>query len=729
MAATAVLGVALAVLVERTDLPARRLWHGLLVAPLAVPAFVNGYAWVSLDRSVHGFAGAFGVVTLSYYPLVYLPVVAMLRRLDPALEESAWSLGHSRARTFRTVVLPQLRPALLGGALLVGLHLLAEFGALSLLRFPTFTTAIYDQYGSTFNGAAATAMAGVLVLLCLFLLLADLRLRGDRRYARVGRGAARGSVPLALGPWRWPLVATTGAVVALAVGVPAFSLVRWLVIGTSTQFPLADLAEALVTTILLALAGAVVTTLAAVPVVWLAVRHRGWASTLIERSSYVANALPGIVVGLALVVASLRLVPVVYQTATLLVAAYAILFLPRAVVTVRAGLEQAPVVLDDVAHSLGVGPLATARRVTLPLIAPSLGAGAALVFLAISTELTATLMLSPIGTTHPRHRVLVGLLRAPLRRRGALRPAARAGLRPRDRAADAHRQLRRSKGDRMSSLTVTGVTKSFPSTGRGHAATRAVDDVTLHVPHGSFTTVLGPSGCGKTTLLRLIAGFLVPDSGSIAFGDTVVAGDGVRPMPPQTRRVGYVPQEGALFPHLERGRQHRASGSAARPASRAATTGSPRCSTSSSCPPTSATADPTSSPAASSSAWRWPARSRRSPPSCCSTSRSRPSTPSLRGTTVARRAPGPPGQQHHRRPGHPRPERGPLPRRRGGGHARRATRPVGLPEPGLPVPERPPGRRVRRPRGRPARHRERRPRHLRPGRGRAHRADRRARSR
>ena len=96
----------------------------------------------------------------------------------------------------------------------------------------------------------------------------------------------------------------------------------------------------------------------------------------------------------------------------------------------------------------------------------------------------------------------------------------------------------------MSSLTLTGVTKSF-------GATLAVDDVTLHVPHGSFTAVLGPSGCGKTTLLRLIAGFLVPGAGSIAFGDTVVAGDGVRSRPPQARRVGYVPQEGALFPHLD----------------------------------------------------------------------------------------------------------------------------------------------------------------------------------
>ena len=101
----------------------------------------------------------------------------------------------------------------------------------------------------------------------------------------------------------------------------------------------------------------------------------------------------------------------------------------------------------------------------------------------------------------------------------------------------------------MSSLTVTGVTKVFPARGSG-SETVAVDDVTLHVPHGSLTAVLGPSGCGKTTLLRLVAGFLTPDAGQIRFDDRVVAGAG-RPVPPQTRRVGYVPQEGALFPHLD----------------------------------------------------------------------------------------------------------------------------------------------------------------------------------
>ena len=399
MAATAVLGVALAVAVERTDLPGRRLWHGLLVAPLAVPAFVNGYAWVSLDRSVNGFGGAFLVVTLSYYPLVYLPVVAMLRRLDPALEETAFSLGHSRSRTFRTVVLPQLRPALLGGALLVGLHLLAEFGALSLLRFPTFTTAIYDQYGSTFNGAAATAMAGVLVLLCLSCCWptcacgatggtpasgAAPPVRPSRSPS--GPGACRCSRPSAPSSSS-PSACRPSPCCAGWSPAPRRSSRR---ASSPRRWPPPSPSP---------LAGAVVTTLAAVPVVWLAVRHRGWASTVIERSTYVANALPGIVVGLALVVASLRVVPVVYQTAGLLIAAYAILFLPRAVVTVRAGLEQAPSCSTTSPTASASAPWPRPDGSPCHSSPPSLGAGAALVFLAISTELTATLMLSPIGTS------------------------------------------------------------------------------------------------------------------------------------------------------------------------------------------------------------------------------------------------------------------------------------------------------------------------------------------
>jgi iron(III) transport system permease protein len=336
------------------------------------------------------------IVTLSYFPLVYLPVAAALRGLDPALEETANALGHGRWRTFLRVVFPQLRPAMLGGALLVGLHLLAEFGALQMLRFPTFTTAIYEQYRSSFNGPAANMIAGVLVLCCLLLLLGELRLRGHARYARLGSGAPRPVSPARL---RWatvPVQAGLTLLAALSLGVPLGSLVYWLVTGSSSSFPVQTLVSTAATSLGLAAAAAVVTTAMALPVAWLCVRHPGRVGTVLERATYFGNALPGIVVALALV--TIAIGSPVYQTVPLLVIAYAILFLPRAMVSVRTAIAQVPPVLDDVAHALGASPAATMGRVTIPLIARGLGAGAALVFLAAVTELTATLLLAPIGT-------------------------------------------------------------------------------------------------------------------------------------------------------------------------------------------------------------------------------------------------------------------------------------------------------------------------------------------
>ncbi|WP_240769796.1 ABC transporter permease, partial [Nocardioides sp.] len=203
--ASVVVGVAGAWVVERTDVPARGWWHGVLCAPLAVPAFVNGYGWVSTTHAVQSFAGAVMVVTLSYFPLVYLPTVAALRRLDPSVEEAATSLGHGVGGVFWRVTLPAISPAVLGGALLVGLHLLAEYGALQLLNYPTLTTAILQQYQTVFNGPEATLLALVLVAFCLLLLALEALVRGRRRRSRVGSGAARTPVRQPLGRSR-PLV-------------------------------------------------------------------------------------------------------------------------------------------------------------------------------------------------------------------------------------------------------------------------------------------------------------------------------------------------------------------------------------------------------------------------------------------------------------------------------------------------------------------------------------------
>ncbi|MCF6390728.1 iron ABC transporter permease [Mycobacterium sp. MBM] len=393
-----VLGIGAAWLVERTDVAGAALWRPLLVAPLAVPAFINSYAWVSVWPSLHGFGAGVLVSTLSYFPFVFLPAAATLRRLDPSVEESARALGSGTVGVFFRVVLPQLRLAVLGGGLLIGVHLLAEYGAFAMLRFATFTTAIFEQFQATFDGAAGATLAGVLVLLCLVLLLGEALLRGSARFARIGSGAPRPAAPIHLRAVNIPAVAALAVLTVLALGVPVWTLVRWLWIGGTAVWEIADLTEALGQTAALAALAAAVTTVAAFPFAWLAVRYSGAFARMVEGANFVTSSMPGIVTALALVTVAIRFAPPLYQTAALVLCAYVLMFLPRALVSLRSGLAQVPPGLEEASRSLGVSPARSFVRVTLRLTAPAAGAGAALVFVAVATELTATLLLAPTGT-------------------------------------------------------------------------------------------------------------------------------------------------------------------------------------------------------------------------------------------------------------------------------------------------------------------------------------------
>lgn len=401
-ASAAVIGTAIAWVVERTDVPGRRLWSVLAAVPLAVPAFVSSYAWVSLSPALQDFAGAWLVVTCSYYPLVYLPVAAALRGLDPALEETARSLGRGSWGCFVGVVLPYLRPALLGGMLLVALNVLVEFGAFSLLRFRTFTTELYAEYRTGFNGPGASLIAVVLLLLCLICLVAEVKVRGGTGYARVGRGIRRRASRQMLGWRRWPVLAGCIVLVATTLGAPLGMIAYWLTQhGVAAVSPAevsaARLFDATLSSLLLGLSGAALTVLLALPLGFLAVRYEGWPVVLLERMAYLAQGVPGIVVALALIALTVRGLYPLYQTALLLIVAYVIVFLPLALVSVRAAFAQSQRGLEEAARSLGLNWLSVVWRVLLPIAGPGLGAAAALVFASIVTELTATLLLAPIG--------------------------------------------------------------------------------------------------------------------------------------------------------------------------------------------------------------------------------------------------------------------------------------------------------------------------------------------
>ncbi|MGO2438747.1 ABC transporter permease [Serratia proteamaculans] len=395
----AILGVTLAWLTERTSLPGRRIWSLLATAPLAVPAFVQSYAWISLVPSMHGLGAGVFISVIAYFPFIYLPAAAVLRRLDPGIEDVATSLGTRPLAVFFRVVLPQLKLAIWGGSLLVALHLLAEYGLYAMIRFDTFTTAIFDQFQSTFNGPSANMLAGVLVLCCLGLLMLEAASRGRARYARVGSGSARSQTAYRLGP----LATLFGlllplSLTALALGVPFITLARWLALGGLEVWRNAELLPALLQTLSLAASGALLITLCAIPMAWLSVRYPARLYRVLEGCNYVTSSLPGIVVALALVTITIHSFRPIYQTEITLLLAYLLMFMPRALINLRAGIAQAPVELENVARSLGRSPAQALWSTTLRLAAPGAAAGAALVFLAISNELTATLLLAPNGT-------------------------------------------------------------------------------------------------------------------------------------------------------------------------------------------------------------------------------------------------------------------------------------------------------------------------------------------
>lgn len=392
-----VVGISLAWLTTRVRLPGRALWAVVAALPLAVPSYVAAYVWVAAVPTIDPYWGSVLVLTLCTYPYVFLPVAAMLRGVDPALEEVARSLGRGQFATFLTVTVRQVRPAAASGALLVALYTLSDFGVPAILRLDVLTREVFNAYRG-FDQTRPAVLGLLLVALTFVIVWGEGRTRGRAGHARVGGGAARRAPYVELRPLGTAVsLGWLGSVAALALGVPLVSLVYWMVRGTSTEFDVAALSEAAIATIGVAALGALVTTLLAIPVGVLAARYRSRQVRVLEHASYAGHALPGIVVALALVFLGVRYVQPIYQETPLLVVAYAVLFLPIAVGAVRASVSAAPPVLEEVSRSLGKSPARTLREVTLPLAAPGVAAGALLVFLTVMKELPATLLLRPTG--------------------------------------------------------------------------------------------------------------------------------------------------------------------------------------------------------------------------------------------------------------------------------------------------------------------------------------------
>ena len=221
-----------------------------------------------------------------------------------------------------------LRPSIAAGTILVALYTISDFGAVSLLHYETFTWAIYIQYGN-FARDMAASLSLVLVAIAISLLIAETRTRGKARYYRNATGLPHPHKLIRLGNWKWPAMALCSSVVIFSLLIPISVLVYWVVRGLAAGEQISLPWDHIENTLFVAVAAALTTVIASIPIAMLSVRYPSYISTLLERLSYVGFALPGIVVALAMVFFGIRYAAPLYQTTTLLIFAYMVLFLPQ----------------------------------------------------------------------------------------------------------------------------------------------------------------------------------------------------------------------------------------------------------------------------------------------------------------------------------------------------------------------------------------------------------------
>lgn len=418
-------GVTMAFLTERTDLPGKKIFRWMLAMPLAIPAYIGGIVHLALLRprggvipklledvfgqpvptpSPLGFWGAAFILTLFMYPYVYLLSGAAFRTLHASLEEASRVFGHTPIQTLFQVTLPALRPGLTAGALLVALDILAEYGTVALLRYETFSSAIFVQLSGRYDRSAASVLSGILVILAIGILWSELRLQGRARFTQM-ESNWRPAPLMTLGKWLIPAFLLVLGVVSASLLLPVGVLFVWsiqafldpetmsMLFHTGSQ----GFGSYVWNSLWSSTAAAFIAVLLSLPVGLLSIRYPNQVSKFISRVCQVGYAIPGVVIALSLVLLINRFLPFLYATPFVVVIAYVLRHMPQAVRASESALGQLSPSLEEASRVMGRTSLQTLIQVTLPLILPGLLAGGSLVFLTSLKELPATLLLRPAG--------------------------------------------------------------------------------------------------------------------------------------------------------------------------------------------------------------------------------------------------------------------------------------------------------------------------------------------
>lgn len=431
-AGTLLLGAGLAWLVVGYRFPGRDLFEWALILPLAMPAYVIGFAFLGLfdfagpvQSALRAWvgpaarlpdlpsgAGVTIVMTLVFYPYVYLLARAAFNEHGRATLETARSLGRSRLRAFVEVVLPMARPSLIAGAALATMEALADFGTVSIFGYRTLTDGIYRVWTGMFDRVAATQLASLLLGFALSLLVLERALRGRRRFHE---SQSRGPAAAArLHGWRAAVAAgACAAVLTVAFVLPVGQLMLWAGALLLRWRIGADFVALVSSTVLLAGTAAATICALALVLAYAGRLHPSPLARLAAQFSAMGYALPGAVIAVGVLepiawidrglgTAGVWLLGrdvslLLTGSALAVLFAYAVRFLAVSLQTIEASLVRIPPSFDEAARSLGAGVGSTLLRVHLPLMRGGVLTALVLVWVETMKELPATLLLRPLG--------------------------------------------------------------------------------------------------------------------------------------------------------------------------------------------------------------------------------------------------------------------------------------------------------------------------------------------
>jgi iron(III) transport system permease protein len=390
-----VLGTAIAAGLHYVKIPMPRLFLVATILPLAIPSYVFTYTWIALFPSMQGLWAASFILALSTMPYMILIVFIAFQKIDLALIEVGRSLGLSKIAIFFRIILPQVRRSVSAGALLSGLYVLSDFGAVSLLNVETLTVSIQNLFKSSYDRGAASIIGILLFLAAAVFISFETRLKGREFETRGNEGFQNSIRRIDRSALSIFTVSVLMGYIVCAVVIPLYVLIsRFLANPSAVE--LNDLVAAAASTVGVAALGAMIAFALSLPLAFLISQGKGKFTTFSERSILISHALPGVVVGLALVSFGSRLGGL-YQSIYLLAFAYAVLFLAKSVASTSSSLALVSPQLKEVAATLGKSNSKIATEVVFPIALPSMSLGILLVFLTAMKELPATLMLRPTG--------------------------------------------------------------------------------------------------------------------------------------------------------------------------------------------------------------------------------------------------------------------------------------------------------------------------------------------